>query len=307
MIEKFLEYIRHELSLSSNTVEAYRRDLEQWRRFATSGGRYDFDPTGYTTDDLRQWLLNLGMNKCSQRSIRRKVQSLRSFYKYMMKRQGMATNPAADLILARLAKPLPSYVQPAETSQMLDDLIEKTKESGNDFEETRDSLIINMLYATGIRCSELIDLLDRNVDTDRCELKVHGKRNKDRIIPFGQELRNMINLYRAVRDSESGITPGYTDRFFVRPDGRPLYRQLVYTIVHRTMTEEGIHATRLSPHTLRHSFATDMLNNGADIVAVQQLLGHESLATTQVYTHITYRDLKQNYQLAHPRALKKGG
>lgn len=119
----------------------------------------------------------------------------------------------------------------------------------------------------------------------------------------------MIDHYRGIRDAEVPASSGMVNdnAFFVRANGEPLYRQLVYNVVHRRMSEEDIHATRLSPHTLRHSFATDMLNNGADIVAVQQLLGHESLATTQLYTHITYRELKQNYQLAHPRALKKGG
>lgn len=279
----------------------------------TSGGKYDFAPEAYTTSDLRQWLLNLGINsngtgrKCGQRSIRRKAQALRSFYRFMMKREGMATNPASDLILARLTKELPPYVQPSETARMIDDMISESGE--DDFEAARDALMINMLYSTGMRCSELTGLLDRNVDTVRCELKVHGKRNKDRIIPFGQELREMIDHYRGIRDAEVPASSGMVNdnAFFVRANGEPLYRQLVYNVVHRRMSEEDIHATRLSPHTLRHSFATDMLNNGADIVAVQQLLGHESLATTQLYTHITYRELKQNYQLAHPRALKKGG
>ena len=149
-----------------------------------------------------------------------------------------------------------------------------------------------------MRRAELIGLADSAVDTSRGELKVVGKRNKERIIPFGSELREAVESYRRVRDA---VTGGPTESFFVRPDGSPLYPMLVERVVRKALQGRA-HASRLSPHVLRHSFASDMLNNGADLVAVQQLLGHESLATTQVYTHITYRDLKQNYQLAHPRA-----
>ncbi|MDE7388015.1 MAG: tyrosine-type recombinase/integrase, partial [Muribaculaceae bacterium] len=140
------------------------------------------------------------------------------------------------------------------------------------------------------------------VNTGRGELKVLGKRNKERIIPFGTELSDMITHYRQLRTSG----PGPDGEFFTRPDGRPLYRKLIYNVVHSSLLGSA-HATRLSPHVLRHSFATDMLNDGADINAVQKLLGHASLATTQIYTHVTLRDLQHNYQLAHPRAQRKGG
>ncbi len=161
-----------------------------------------------------------------------------------------------------------------------------------------------MIYSTGLRCSEIQGLMDKDVDTARGELKVLGKRNKERIIPFGKELSDMITTYRKLRDGTVGST--CQNEFFVRESGEPLYRKLIYNVVHKALAGNTV-ASRQSPHVLRHSFATDMLNNGADLYAVQQLLGHQSLATTQVYTHITYRELKQNYQQAHPRALKKGG
>ena len=161
-----------------------------------------------------------------------------------------------------------------------------------------------MIYSTGLRCSEIQGLMDKDVDTARGELKVLGKRNKERIIPFGKELSDMITTYRKLRDDTVGTTA--PNEFFVRESGEPLYRKLIYNVVHKALAGNTV-ASRQSPHVLRHSFATDMLNNGADLYAVQQLLGHQSLATTQVYTHITYRELKQNYQQAHPRALKKGG
>ena len=301
LTDEFLRYIRLELAMSPNTCEAYRRDLERWRQFAVgSRDLSEFSPMTATASDIRLWVASLARDGLTQRTIRRKVQSLRAFFNYLMRHHGLASNPAAEVTLAPLPKPLPVYVRQAETEAMIES---GADEADDDFFTVRDRLIVDMLYSTGMRCSELIDLLDRNVDTSRCELKVVGKRNKERIIPFGEELKDMITDYRTIRDD---IAPG-TDNFFVRPTGEPLYRKAVYNIVHRRMADSGIHADRLSPHVLRHSFATDMLNNGADINAVQQLLGHQSLATTQVYTHITYRELKLNYQLAHPRAKRKGG
>ena len=299
LISSFLTYIRCELNLSVHTVLSYQRDLEQWREFATNGKIDSFNPCDTTTNDLRLWVIHLATIKLSPRSIRRKIQSLRSFYRYLNRYHNISNNPAAELQLAKIDKDLPVYIRPSETASIFNKEIDT-----DDFIETRNHLILLMLYTTGIRCSELINLTDVNVDTLRGELKVLGKRNKERIIPFGQELSDMIQIYRNLRDDLTGFTP---ERFFTRPTGDPMYQTLVYKIVHRQLEEAGVHAPRKSPHVLRHSFASDMLNNGADLNAVQQLLGHSSLATTQVYTHITYRDLKLNYQHAHPRALKKGG
>ncbi len=233
------------------------------------------------------------------RSIRRKIQSLRAFYKYLMRRHGLQSNPAAELTTARMPKHLPSFIRPEQTEKILDEDYDH-----NDFTETRNHLIIDMFYSTGMRCSELIGLLDADVNLQRCELKVLGKRNKERIIPFGEEMRTLIIEYRKLRDDKIGTAA--SPHFFVRPDGRPLYRNLAYRIVHDTLSGR-VTAEKCSPHVLRHSFATDMLNNGADITAVQQLLGHQSLSTTQIYTHLSYRELLNNYKLAHPRAQKSGG
>lgn len=297
MIEAFLKYLSHELAKSPATVAAYRSDLKQWSDFATAHGKYELAPMSTGVDDLRLWVASLAKNGCSQRTIRRKVQSLRAFFHYLMKVHGMAENPAADLEPARIPKHLPVIVKPAETAAMLNEDIDR-----GDFTEVRNRLIVLMIYCTGMRCSEVVGLKDVNVDTNKGELKVLGKRNKERIIPFGEELTDMITIYRSLRKNH----PGGNAPFFVRPDGEPLYRKLVYDVVHNAMSGT-VHATRLSPHVLRHSFATDMLNNGANLTAVQQLLGHQSLATTQIYTHVSYRDISNNYKLAHPRALKKGG
>jgi len=299
LINSFITYIRCELNLSVHTVSSYKHDLEQWREYATGGKIETFNPCDMATNDLRLWISHLATEGNAPRTIRRKVQSLRAFYQYLNRYHGVKINPAAELQLARVEKDLPIYIRPSETQTMLD-----ASWDNEDFIDTRDHLIMLMFYSTGMRCSELETLTDVNVDCTRSELKVLGKRNKERIIPFGSEMCEIINKYRILRDDLVGCTP---ERFFTRPTGEPMYRKLIYNIVHRKLNEANTHASRQSPHVLRHSFATDMLNNGADLNAVQQLLGHQSLATTQVYTHITYRELKLNYQHAHPRALKKGG
>ena len=295
-IDNYLQFIRLEKNLSPHTVVAYRCDLAQWEQFLTSG-KEALDVKSVTTGDIRAWMLHLNKQGDSARTMRRKVQAVRSFYKWLMK-QGMASDsPAAAVELARIPKRLPQLVRTSSMDELLDQEIDET-----DFVQVRNRLIVMMLYETGMRRAELLDLLDRNVDTASGELKVHGKRDKDRIIPFGTELAQAIDSYRLLRDE---LVSG-CEHFFVKEDGNPLYPMLVYRIVRRALQEVGVTSKR-SPHVLRHSFATAMLNDGAAINSVKELLGHESLATTQIYTHVTFSELKNNYKLAHPRALNKGG
>ena len=294
MIDAFLTYIRCELALSVHTVSAYKADLTAWRDYATGGRPDDFRPGDVTTSDLRTWIAAEARAGAAPRTHRRKVQALRAFYKFMVRRHLTDVNPAAELTLSKLPGLLPAFIRRQETEAVLD------AEVSDDFESVRDHLILLMLYSTGMRASELIGLTDGDVDTGRCELKVHGKRNKDRIIPFGKELARTIDTYKRIRATELKASP---EAFFVRDTGEPLYYMLVNRIVHKAL-DGNVHSDKRSPHVLRHSFATDMLNNGADLPSLQQLLGHASLATTQVYTHITYRELQQNYKQAHPRAAK---
>ncbi len=295
-IESFLEYIRCELNLSACTVLAYGTDLTDWARFATGGRPEELEPLSVTQSDLRLWVAELSRRGLGRRSIRRKVSALRSFYNYLCARCGAAGNPAAELRTARPPKDLPVYVRPDELNEVIDSGLDATE-----FEAVRNELIVTMLYSAGLRCSELINLKDSDINQARGELKVLGKRNKERIVPFGTELSQMIERYKHLRPSG----PGPDGELLTRADGRAMYRKAIYNIVHSALA--GVHATRRSPHVLRHSFATDMLNSGADLNAVSRLLGHASLATTQIYTHVTLRDLQNNYQLAHPRAQKKGG
>ncbi|MDE5642529.1 MAG: tyrosine-type recombinase/integrase [Muribaculaceae bacterium] len=304
LYDDFIKYIRCELNLSVHTVSSYSLDLSQWLSFAAvnssaclSGRQEDINHAAVTVADIRLWVAYLASEGLSQRTIRHKIQALRAFYRFMIRRGILDVNPAAEITTARLPKSLPVYVRPDESRYCFDEPYD-----AKDFTEVRNRLIAIMFYTTGMRAAELIGLRDADVDTRRCELKVLGKRNKERIIPFGQELQEMIELYRTLREKE---IPGLqADEFFVRPDGQPVYYVLVNKAVH-SLLDGRVSATKRSPHVLRHSCATDMLNNGADLTAVQRLLGHASLATTQIYTHLSIRDLKNNYKLAHPRAQKQ--
>ena len=295
-IDKYLLHIKLELNLSRHTQVAYGNDLRQWEAFLTQGGT-ELDVKSVTTSDIRAWMLHLNNEGDGARTLRRKLQAVRAFYKWLMTKGEVTQNPAAEVEMAHIPKRLPQMVRESSVDTIIDSDIDET-----DFDEVRNRLIVMMLYETGMRRDELIGLLDHNVDTAKGELKVHGKRDKDRIIPFGTELAQFIDSYRAFRDEITACG----DRFFVRSNGEPLYPMLVYRVVKQQLGEAGVPSKR-SPHVLRHTFATAMLNNGASLNSVKELLGHESLATTQIYTHVTFSELKKNYKLAHPRALKKGG
>ena len=296
IIDKYLQYIKLELNLSRHTQVAYGNDLRQWEAFLTQGDT-ELDVTSVTTSDIRAWMLHLSSEGDGARTLRRKLQAVRALYKWLMINGEVTQNPAAEVEMAHIPKRLPQMVRESSVDTVIDSDIDE-----NDFDEVRNRLIVMMLYETGMRRDELIGLLDHNVDTAKGELKVHGKRDKDRIIPFGTELAQYIDSYRALRDKITACG----DRFFVRSNGEALYPMLVYRVVKSRLGEAGVTSKR-SPHVLRHTFATAMLNNGASLNSVKELLGHESLATTQIYTHVTFSELKKNYKLAHPRALKKGG
>ncbi len=292
LYDAFLTYIRCELILSAHTVSSYTSDLKAWRQFADEQFGPGFSPLDADINHLRLWVARLSADGASARTIRRKIQTLRALFRYLMKRHGATTNPAAELTLARAPKHLPDVIRPEDTARVLDRSVDIT-----DFTDLRDRLIIEMLYSTGMRASELTSLKNFDINTTIGELKVLGKRNKERIIPFGKKLSQMIETYRNLRPAGAAV------EFFVQTSGKPLSYHHVLGIVRREFASTTSHPT---PHALRHSFATDMLNDGADIHAVQKLLGHASLATTQIYTHLSYTELQQNYQLAHPRAQKKG-
>ena len=295
IVERFLQYLRLERNLSWRTVERYRRDLQQWSAFAAGDGELDLPSV--TASDIRSWLMNRAKHGDSPATLRLHLQALRALYRYLLRQGVVAANPAAMVELAKLPKPLPKYVRESTVDAVLDADID-----AEDFAQVRDRLIVMLFYETGIRLSELIDLQDAAVDTAKGELKVHGMRDKDRIVPFGNELAAAVEHYRTLR---AQLAPE-CDNLLVTARGKALYPSLVYHVVHDALATAG-GTGKLSPHVLRHTFASVMLNSGAELNSVKELLGHESLAATQVYTHVTLSELQHNYELAHPRALKKGG
>ena len=291
-INEFLRYVRTELNYSRHTIKAYGKDLRQFARFLSGEEDRTVELKSIDSTDIRAWIAHMAEKGVGPTSSRRKVQAVRSLYKYLMRKGVVEESPAADIEMARAPRRLPSFVREENMSTLLDGEIDTS-----DVVAVHDHLIVMMLYETGMRRNELITLKDIWVDTDACELRVLGKRNKDRIIPFGTELAEWIELYRHLR-KEAG--------FFTNAKGNSLYPSLVYNVVYNALSSVG-GSDKKSPHVLRHSFATAMLNGGARLDSVKELMGHESIATTQIYTHVTLSDLMNNYKLAHPRAQKKGG
>jgi len=291
-IERFLEYLTGDKGYSPQTVSSYGRDLTLFHDFLRSldeGLRWaDVD-----RDLVRRWVVDELGRGVSPRSVRRRLSAVRSFYRYLMKLGICTRNPAHCVQNPKAGKPLPAFLKEAEMDRLLDNVA-----FGNDFAGRRDRLILLTLYTTGIRVSELRSLTVEAVSLQAGELKVTGKRNKQRIIPFGPELAEAVGRYLPLRAECAGSAGG---PLFVTPEGKPLrydqVRQVVRTYLAAVTSQE-----KKSPHVLRHTFATVMLNNGAELEAVRELLGHASLAATEVYTHTTFAELKQEYEHAHPRA-----
>jgi integrase/recombinase XerC len=229
----------------------------------------------------------------AEASVNRKLSSLRSFYRFLLKKKRITVNPMAKIAGLKKKKPLPSFVREKDMNRLLDEI-----PFSEGFEGCRDRMILEMFYATGMRLSELIGLNDVDVDCSAKLIKVHGKRNKQRLIPFGDELAEDLLIYIKVRNE---TLPEGTEAFFVRKNGMRMYPLQVYRLVRKSLSKV-VTLKKRSPHVLRHTFATAMLNGKAEMRAVKELLGHESLVTTEVYTHTTFEELKKVYELAHPRA-----
>lgn len=292
LTDSFLDYLRYERNYSEKTVLAYGEDISQLREFAQEEIG-DFNPAEVTPELIREWIVSLMDKGYASTSVNRKLSSLRSFYKFLLKKKVVFVDPLRKITGPKNKKPLPSFLKENEMNRLLDDT-----DFGEGFEGCRDHLIIEMFYATGIRLSELIGLDDKDVDFSASLLKVTGKRNKQRLIPFGDELKEGMLEYVNVRNEQVLESGG---AFFVRKNGERLYKNLVYNLVKRNLSKV-VTLKKRSPHVLRHTFATTMLNNEAELGAVKELLGHSSLATTEIYTHTTFEELKKVYKQAHPRA-----
>jgi len=292
MINEFLQYLQYEKNYSSHTVLSYHTDLLQFVNFIQVEPEL-FDPLQINPSQIQQWVLSLMNEGLTPRSLSRKISTLKSFWRFLIVRNHAQTNPTLKILLPKTNKPLPLFFKKAEM-----DLVLSENFLAGDFISKRNHLIIELFYLTGIRCTELISIKDSDVDLIEGNLRVIGKRNKERIIPISFEFCQKIKNYIDLRNHTIAKISPY---LWVRIKGEKLYPKLVYNLVHNYMSEVST-LSRRSPHILRHTFATNLLNQGADINAVKELLGHSSLAATQVYTHTSFDELYNIYKQAHPRA-----
>lgn len=292
LTDSFLDYLQYERNYSEETIKSYREDLRQFEEFAREEIG-DSAPSEVKAELVREWIVSLMDRGYTSTSINRKLSSLRSFYKFLLRKGEVAVNPLQKITGPKNKKPLPAFLRESDMDRLLDEV-----DFGEGFKGCRDHMIIEMFYATGVRLSELIGLDNKDVDFSSSLIKVTGKRNKQRLIPFGEELKIAMTEYVDVRNE---AVPVRTDAFFVRENGERLSRSIVENLVKRNLSKV-VTLKKRSPHVLRHTFATTMLNHDAELGAIKEILGHESLATTEVYTHTTFEELKKVYNLAHPRA-----
>ena len=312
----FEDYLSGELNRSPLTVEAYMRDTEAFAKFLgtscdapmpTNASEAAESLAGATTSDVRAWLASMAQTM-TPRTIRRKTQSVRALFHYFLTLGIIESNPAADVVLTKIPKPLPTFVRDSDMEHVLSP--DTDGEQGSNISRRRheaesirirDRLIVELLYATGMRRAEIITICNKDL-TDTGELRITGKRNKQRVVPLAESTLALISEYRDARRKESGQTDDdeSADAPLLTHKGGALTAGVVYTVVRKALA--GVPAAKRSPHVLRHSFATAMLNNGASINTVKEFLGHSSLATTQIYTHVSYSELKRAYTGAHPRA-----
>ena len=289
--ESFTNYLRYEKRTSPHTVVAYKKDLDQFVCFiAEMVG--EFDVNKVDSKLVRTWIVSLMEKQLSPRSVNRKVSTVKAFFRFLMKEKIVETNPAVNLPLPKVRKKLPGFVEEESLHHLLDDGF-----FPGDFRGVRDKLIVALLYATGIRLAELMQLKGSSFDTKNYLIKVLGKRQKERIIPYPREMNNLLFEYLEIRNREIGYFP---DILLVTEKGKPVYEKLIYRVVKKSL-EYVTSFEQKSPHVIRHSYATHLLNKGADLNAVKELLGHSSLAATQIYTHTTFEKLHDIYKQAHPR------
>ena len=292
-ITSFIEYISYEKNYSNNTIEAYRKDLETFQKFCeTEMNEVNIVEVPYSF--IRSWIVELVENEISNRSINRKISSLKSYYNFLLKTKQRKENPLRRHLSLKVTKKINIPFSQQEIKDVID-----LFEGKSDFESVRDKLVVEILYTTGMRRSELINLKIESIDVSQKTVKVLGKRNKERQIPLLNTVADSVNLYLLERNKIASDN----DYLLITKKGNKLYSTLVYRIINDYFGMVSVKAKK-SPHIIRHSFATHLLNEGADLNSVKELLGHSSLASTQVYTHTNLKELKTMYNNAHPRSNK---
>jgi integrase/recombinase XerC len=303
MVDSFLTYLQYQKRYSEHTLISYRNDLSQLEAYLNRNTH----PTPIaqaTFFELRGWLASLSDAGLSPSSLTRKMACLRSFYKFLLQNEVITQNPMQKIKGPRLPKRTPVFVPENKIVNLLDGLLENENPSlkfSEDFSGIRDKLLLEMLYGTGIRLSEMIGLHEADVDVYNQTIKVVGKRNKERLVPIHKTLLPLIAQYRTIKKASFEGTA--SDSFLLTDNGEECYPMFIYRRVKHYLS--ALHLDKESPHVLRHTFATHLLNKGADLNAIKDLLGHESLAATQVYTHNSLEKMKEAFKMAHPKAEKK--
>lgn len=289
MIDRFIRYIQAEKRYSEHTLKAYERDLEQFSSFLVD--KYEIEELlSVNSEMIRSFIIDLKENNLKNRSINRKISVLRSFYNYCLREKQITVTPLLGVKSMKQPKELAKFVPEHDIKKM-------TFEQNDDFLVRRDEIVFEILFQTGMRQAELRLIKDADVDINSKTIKVHGKRNKDRIIPIGVDLLKLINHYIMLRNAQF---PDRNNSFLIVDNhGNETTSRFIYSLVH-SILKDITTIEQKSPHVLRHTFATHLLNRGADIRAIQKMLGHSSLSSTQIYTHNTIDKLKDVYKKAHP-------
>lgn len=289
-IDRFFNFLQYEKRYSPHTLLSYKNDINQYVNFLSQEIEISFLEA--THQHIRSWMVSLLDTGIEPRTIARKISALRSFYKFLIKEEALVANPVLKVQIPKIAKRLPGFIEQEKIITLLDHHM-----VADDFSSLRDQLIIEMLFGTGIRLSELTGIRIKDISIESKTVKVLGKRNKERIIPITTTLLNLIIKYLDQRK----INYNNSDHLIVTNKGLGVYPKFIYRKVNQYLSLVTAQEKR-SPHVLRHSFATSLLNQGADINAIKELLGHSSLAATQVYTHNSIERIKLIYKQAHPKA-----
>ena len=292
-IAQFLDFLRFEKKYSVYTVLSYQKDLNDFSKFLSNSNNTS-EETKITHHLIRAFIVSLSEQHLSEKTINRKISALKSYFNYLQKGGKVAQNPVHKIANLKIKKSLPQFVDDKKMEQLL---VKKAPSETQNWVSCRNNLIIELLYGTGIRLSELINLKVSQINIGNQSIKVLGKRNKERLVPLYPALLSEVTQF--IELSKKTIE-NYGNLLFCLPNGKPLYPMLIYKLVKDSLVEVTTQKKR-SPHVLRHSFATSMLNNGADLNAIKTILGHSSLAATQVYTHSNFEQLKSIYKQAHPK------